>query len=300
MKLQTPYHSGELEMQKRTGELETGTRNGAVINDEVLKGALKFIKQQSYCLVTSQDENQDIWTSFIFGDPEFADPGANNVVFDREKIKSPSEDIFWRNISNDKKVGSLFIELESRRRMRINGDWIENNLHVKESYPNCPKYIQRRIFAFKPSSDPVVIKDADQLNEDQLDLIKKSDSFFVGSGHPDRGLDASHRGGNPGFITLTNEGNLLIPDYVGNSMYNTLGNIYVNPKVGLLFIDFENNRTLQLSGIGKVLFDHQLDVDLTDGTNRYWQFEVKKMIETQLGVSIDWEFLDYSPFNPKN
>jgi len=61
-------------------------------------------------------------------------------------------------------------------------------------------------------------------------------------------MDASHRGGEPGFVQVLDDNHLLWPDYAGNNHFNTLGNLLVDSRVGLLFVDFAGGHLLQLSG----------------------------------------------------
>jgi len=108
----------------------------------------------------------------------------------------------------------------------------------------------------------------------------------------------SHRGGNPGFVEVLDERTLRVPDYVGNGMFNTLGNFVSNPRAGLLFIDFEGGRTLQLIGTPMIRWELDAPSDRTGGTRRYWDFTVDRWLERELPQRVDWELLDYSPFNP--
>ena len=119
----------------------------------------------------------------------------------------------------------------------------------------------------------------------------------------DRGrdrLDVSHRGGPKGFINKLPNGLLRIPDYQGNSLYNTLGNIAQSPEAGLLFIDFEQGHTLQISGTATLDFDHHEENDLvaTTGTGRYWLFEPSQWVATHAQIPAYWVHQDDSPFNP--
>ena len=93
-------------------------------------------------------------------------------------------------------------------------------------------------------------------------LIRGADTFFIASGNPDGSLDASHRGGEPGFVSILEDGTLEVPDYPGNHMYNTLGNLEVNPRAGLVFLDFTSGRTLQLTGTAEVVWEYRPDPDI--------------------------------------
>lgn len=115
----------------------------------------------------------------------------------------------------------------------------------------------------------------------------------------DHGLDTSHRGGPPGFIVISSDNQLRIPDYSGNNIFNTLGNFQSYPQAGLVFIDFQQHRLLQLTGKSKILWDVDALSDETGGTQRYWEFEMDAWREIQLPFELEWELLDYSPFISK-
>lgn len=303
------FHSGELGIQEKFGELQTADRVGRMIGNSIIPGASAFLENQHSVVVSSIDMEANIWVSFLVGNTGLAkvNPNLKSLSFDRSKIASPTTDIFYSNITENKEVGVIFIELGSRRRYRVNGMLrtfgTTMELAIEEAYPNCPKYIQRRLAKSSTETQKAnaVITKGTELQAGHLEWIKKADTLFVGTRSDDRKLDASHRGGNPGFVEVLEDGTLKIPDYQGNMMYNSLGNIAQNNKAGLLFLDFEQKRTLQLSGEAKLLFDQTSKTDhiKTTGTGRYWLFSPKAWIQTNDHHGIDWEYLDASPFNPE-
>ena len=302
------YHSGEKEIQKLTGEEATGNANGRVITDSIVKGAINFIEKQPMAIVSSEDENQQIWASILIGDFGFTKvPDANTIIFNKEVIYSSHQDVFHYNIQQNQEIGSLFIELATRRRFRINGTARLNNenieVKIREAYPNCPQYIQRRVISMADqfSKTEAVTSTGNELTNEIKTWIVSADTMFVGSKSSEGKMDASHRGGNPGYIEVLEDNVLKIPDYQGNSMYNTLGNFVQNPAAGLLFIDFEKGETLQLTGKATLLFNQSSPKDLekTTGTGRYWLFKTERWIKTEKHHKVNWEFIDYSPFNPK-
>lgn len=303
------YHEGEREIQQKVGERHIADRNGAVITNMIIKGAINFIEKQPMAVVSSSNNEKELWISLLIGDFGFTKvPHPNAIVFNKEKIKSHSDDIFYKNISLNPSIGSLFIELDTRRRFRINGECKQNEnkieVTIKESYPNCPKYIQKRVIEmpeyFKQTNAAII--EGNILSDIEKKWISEADTMFVGSSSNGKNLDASHRGGNPGFIELLDDITLKIPDYSGNSLYNTFGNIVQNPHVGLLFIDFEKRQTLQLTGKGSLLFNQNSSTDIqkTGGTGRYWLFETSRWIKTENHHMVNWQFLEYSPFNPQS
>jgi hypothetical protein len=131
------------------------------------------------------------------------------------------------------------------------------------------------------------------------EIIKKADTFFVGSSNDEGDLDVSHRGGPPGFVSIGEDGSLHIPDYSGNSMFNTLGNFITNPKAGLVFPDFDRHTTLQLTGTVEILWDQNDPQLQSGGTGRFWRFYPNEWVLLENMKGYDWNFIEYSPFNPK-
>lgn len=89
-------------------------------------------------------------------------------------------------------------------------------------------------------------------------FIERSAFFFVATADARGDPDCSYKGGLPGFVRVLDECTLAFPDYDGNGMYRTWGNVLVNPHVGLLFVDFERPRRLRVSGSAAVAADDPL------------------------------------------
>lgn len=305
--MDNPFHKGEREVQHRVGEERQANSNGRIVTNTIIKGAINFIEKQPMLIVSSVDEHKNVWASLLIGDYGIATvPTPNTLSIDINKVRSNNEDIFFSNISESSAVGILFIELDKRRRFRINGTASTGNnqilVSILESYPNCPKYIQQRALSQPDSFQSISSHktEGNVLTQVLKHWILSADTLFVGSQSSQGQMDVSHRGGNSGFVEIIDESILKIPDYKGNSMYNTLGNFIQNPKAGLLFIDFDNKKVLQLTGTAEILFDQNASEDLnkTTGTGRYWTFKVSRWIMTEDHHNVNWEFLNYSPFNP--
>ncbi len=303
---QGPFHAGELEAQRRAGELLTAAANSPMIGNRIMSGAIPFLREQQMAVIGSRDANGRLWSSMLFGPRGFLDPAADRrsiAIHIANELKD-SEDPLWKNITSSPQVGMLVIELSTRRRMRINGRLTSATdglitVGVEESFVNCPKYIQRRILQFEPGpaqNPPVGGREIfDTLQGAQRKLVEWVDTFFVTSAHPTRGLDTSHRGGNPGFVEVVNDKTLRIPDYPGNSMFNTIGNLLVDPRAGLLFSDFGGN-ALQATGSAEVLWAKPTERD--GDTGRSWLFHIEQLRQSAMQPALRTHFLDYSPFNP--
>lgn len=97
------------------------------------------------------------------------------------------------------------------------------------------------------------------LNDDEVDFIERSPMLFLATADGEGRPDCSYKGGAPGFVRVQDSGTtLLLPDYDGNGMFRSLGNIAINPNVGLLFIDFEKSRRLRINGIASLHLDDPL------------------------------------------
>ena len=140
------------------------------------------------------------------------------------------------DLAEDDRLGVLFIELTTRRRLRVNGTVARVGggrlaVAVAEAYPACPKYIQRRTREAGGAAGEGGALAGEALDDELRRWIEGADTLFVASGHPGGHLDVSHRGGEPGFVQVVN-GALRVPDYPGNSMFNTLGNLHADPRAG--------------------------------------------------------------------
>jgi len=302
------FHKGEIVIQEKAGVRDFAQKVGRVMINTIIPGAIAFIENQNTVVLSSSDVNQNIWVSMIMGDIGFVQvPDSATIRFNKSLMHNVGNDVLFDNLSSNEHVGGVFIELGSRRRFRVNGKLhIEEKglcLVVEEAFANCPKYIQRRLIK---KSDSVTDVASDMikgtyLNDGIIQWISQADTFFVGSKGEEGKLDVNHRGGNKGFIEIVDGNRLKIPDYVGNNMFNTLGNIYLNGMAGLLFVDFEKGRTLQLTGKAEILFDQVEDLDLqrTMKTGRYWFFDVTEWIITEHHHKEAWEFLENSPNNPE-
>jgi len=132
-----------------------------------------------------------------------------------------------------------------------------------------------------------------------MEFLRQSDTFFLSTYHPVKGADASHRGGFPGFIRVPNETQISWPDYSGNGMFMSLGNIVVNPIAGILVINFETGKALQISGEASINFhESSPGSDVLDHAERTVNLKVKKAIEHGHYSPYHFKLLDYSPYNP--
>jgi len=186
-----------------------------------------------------------------------------------------------------------------RGRVRLNGQAsVQNNrilLTTEEVYGNCSMYIQKTDFKHVAPKQHAVQVGA-KLSSELKAFIEQAHTFFIASAHPTGKADVSHRGGQAGFVSV-NGNEIRFPDYVGNNMFNTLGNIESNPNVGLLFIDLETGDSLQLSGKAKILWD-EADYKTLKGAKRATSVTVESFRFQKQALQLRGKVLEFSSHNP--
>jgi uncharacterized protein len=304
-----PFHDGEIAVQERAGERDIARQRGAIISPRIAPGALSFLAQQRLIALSAAGDDGQLWTSVWCGEPGFvrSEDGQRVSILPpmRSLMPGDPDDPVLRRLGVGREIGILAIELASRRRIRINGtvDGVsaaEVGVVVRESVPNCPKYIQRREPSNAPasSSSRRPTESGRALDQERRFLIARADTAFVGSLHTARGVDTSHRGGVPGFIQIVDATTLRVPDYPGNSMFMTLGNFEVDSRASLAVLDFARGLIVCFSGSATLHFEIEQPQLPTGGTGRYWDFAIREWMQCELPSVRGWELIESSPFNP--
>jgi uncharacterized protein len=274
----SPWHDGERAMQARLGVGERMARAGLrVIRDFMPDQHRDFFAQLPFLLVGSVDGEGWVWASLLAGKPGFAtSPDPRRLTIAARPVAG---DPLAGALRLGAKIGLLGIELPTRRRNRLNGsivaiDGAGFTVAVEQSFGNCPQYIQARDYAsVEASPDGVRVDSFTALDAAARDLIARSDTFFVASSSGGDGrhdVDVSHRGGRPGFVGIDEDGALVVPDYAGNRFFNTLGNLLVNPRAGLLFVDFASGDLLQIAGTAAIVWEGP-QLAAFAGAERLWR-----------------------------
>jgi predicted pyridoxine 5'-phosphate oxidase superfamily flavin-nucleotide-binding protein len=167
------------------------------------------------------------------------------------------------------------------RRRSTPGCSISRCVHTDQLFSNCPKYIHVRAIEAS-NGDAAAARPAvttGELTIGQQRWITGADTFLIATHAPGQGADVSHRGGNPGFVNVLSPRRLVWPDYAGNSMYMTLGNLAVTPDAGPLFLDWQHGHILQLTGQAQVDWDPD-HAAAVPGALRLVEFEVNQVVQT--------------------
>ncbi len=124
--------------------------------------------------------------------------------------------------------------------------------------------------------------------------IAEADTFFLATADADGNADASHRGGNPGFVEVLSPTRLRWPDYRGNSMFMTLGNIAIDPRCGILVPNWTTGGSLQLTGTAELSWKPDT---FAAGAQCSIEFTVTEVVDTAAGP-LRWGPAELSPVNP--
>jgi predicted pyridoxine 5'-phosphate oxidase superfamily flavin-nucleotide-binding protein len=261
------YHEGELAMQERAGVRELADQVGRIIGSDFSAGAAAFLAAQRFVITGTVAPCGIVTASVVGGETGFAYPSDPHTL-----LISPSFgliDTVMADVVASGIIGVLGIDFAARRRVRVNGTARRDGERIvvttREVYANCPQYIRRRVASGTIETTEMRRTSSTSLDARQRGAIESAESFFIASWHPARGADASHRGGPSGFVKAEPT-RVIWPDYPGNNMFNTLGNLLAAPGCGLLFVDFENGTTLQLSGSAVVRGDESRIIELSIAT----------------------------------
>ena len=258
-----------------------------------------FYARLSYAVLGGVDKSGSPWATMIEGNPGFlAAHGvfALDVTMERD-ASDPADEGFEQGSA----IGMIGIDLATRRRLRLNGHidrWSSGTfrLAIEQSFGNCPKYIQARAASFVSTADdrsPVIAEELPVLDEHARALIASSDTFFVASyvdrEGGERQVDVSHRGGLPGFMRVEPDGVLTVPEFPGNTFYNTLGNFLLNPRAGLWCADFRTGEVLQMTG--DVRLGSHGDATFVQA-EQYWQFAPRRIVRRRKALRQRWTLFD--------
>ena len=305
------FHAGERAVQARVGGAvrarmaEIGPR---VIRDFMPDQHREFFEQLPFVVAGTVDANGQPWASILAQPPGFIhSPDARHLLL---RARPLAGDPLHGTLVNGAAMGLLGIEPHTRRRNRMNGIVRGVNasgfaVELSQSFGNCPKYIQARepVYVGRPvpAAGPVLHESA-QLDDAARRMIEQADTLFIATAYAGDseeagsagGVDVSHRGGKPGFVRVEADGTLTVPDFVGNYFFNTLGNLVVNPRAGLLFVDFDTGDLLYVAVTAEIIWDGP-EVDAFAGAQRLMRFKVQSMRLVESSLPLRWGEAELSP-----
>jgi len=292
------WHAGETFLQEQAGVAERMRAVGQrVVRDYMPNQHRDFYAQLPFVVLGAVDAGNEAWATILSGPPGFMQSPTPTTL--DIAARADPHDPASAGLGAGAAIGLLGIERHTRRRNRMNGTVARAQdglrVEVDQSFGNCPRYIQLRDFEF--ARDPrepclAVPEDLPRLDLSARAMIGAADTFFVASYADREGrrqVDVSHRGGKAGFVRVGDDGVLTIPDFDGNGFFATLGNLVLNGKAGLVFVDDQNGDMLQMSGAAEVVLESP-EIAAFQGAQRLWVFRARRIVRRRGALALRWRF----------
>lgn len=292
----SPFHAGEQQVQERLGVRDIEDWARKVVRPYMPDEHRIFHTSLPFLVAGAMDDRGRPWATLLTGPDGFVtSPDPRSLMLEGVSLDG---DPLAGALASGRHLGLLGIELATRRRNRMNGRVRTGDdgrlvFDVDQTFGNCPQYIREREWTRVENHVAGPNETFARLTPDQREWIGQADTFFIASGYvgdgdsPAFGMDASHRGGEPGFVRVIDDMRLQFPDFAGNNHYNTLGNIVLNPKVGFLFVDFPTGSLLQMTGRASIDWDSEA-VAKIPGARRIVTFEIDEIRERRSAVPLRW------------
>ncbi|KZM24171.1 FMN binding [Ascochyta rabiei] len=281
------WSDGELKMQKLLNVPDIDNPTSSMLTPQ----ASSMLQRAPLLAIGTLDGQGRPWTALWGGTPGFSEPIGGNFVGTRTLVDSKHDPVVHallgsspKNMTMQPKDGGkmlsgLAIDLVTRKRMKLGGKMIaatvrevdieseadaelpadapktQNQVQlvtkIEESLGNCPKYLNQ--YEFRPAmATPSLVSEGPSLGSEGRALIDKADMFFLSSATASD-MDTNHRGGPPGFVRIISPTCIIYPEYSGNRFYQSLGNLYHNPLIGMTFPDYETGDVLYTTGTAEIL-----------------------------------------------
>ena len=270
-----------------------------------------FFPMLPFAFLGTVDGAGQPWASMLVGTPGFIG------VPDPQHLRVAARPLFGDPVNETLQEGAgislLGVQLPTRRRNRVNGvvtglgrdeaGVTGFGIEVRQVIGICPQYIQAR--EATAIGDPMAPQPRPVHRDDRLDararaIVAGSDTFFVASADPRTedgiaaGPDVSHRGGRAGFVRIDDDRTLTAPDFVGNFLFNTLGNFQFDDRAGLLFVDFSSGGTLYVAARAEVVWDGP-EVAAFVGAQRLIRYRVTEVVRVEGALPLSFSAPEDSP-----
>lgn len=243
-----------------------------------------FMLQRSPLLALGTLDSQlRPWTTLWGGTTGFSEPLGGGLIGTRTFVDGKYDPVVQALVGDvpngqmaypkdgGKMIAGLTIDLMTRKRVKFAGrmiagtmvkveadgesphtlDQVQMVTKVDQSLGNCPKYLNQ--YEVVPAiATPELASQGSTLSEAARALIAKSDLFFLSSS-TQVDMDTNHRGGPQGFVRIMSSNEIVYPEYSGNRLYQSLGNLHLNPKIGMTFPDMEAGDVLYITGTTTIL-----------------------------------------------
>jgi len=299
------FHPGERALQERFGSSALVQAQGArIVRDHLNDQHRDFYPLLSQIYIGAQDADSCLWASLRCGAPGFVTALDPHHL----QIAAPAlpGDPMGSALHVGQPLGLLGLDLTNRRRNRANGCIASLGddgftLAIERAFGNCPKYIQTRTHEVPPAAPAASSSgfiDGTRIDDDACAQLAAADTFFIASHAQEvagAGVDVSHRGGKQGFVRVDGDRTLTVPDFLGNQLFMTLGNLLLDARAGLLCVDFATGDLLWLTGRAEIVWDGP-EVAAFAGAERLLRFHLERLRRAPGALPQRWSFAEYSPF----
>ena len=235
------YHAGQIEVQE-----EANTRPVADMLADWVGPVAEFSRMADMILLATPDGDGDLRFATVSGAAPLVE------VLGERGLRIAELSLALQ--SDGAPAGGLAINLSQRRRARINGRLVRSEygwvLEAAEVFTNCRKYIAPSVALEEGRvSGPTTVEPLSCDESWLVDLLGRAETSFLASVSPEGQPDVSHRGGAPGFLRLDGSSGVITwPEYVGDGMFKTAGNIRATGKATLLVLDLVSGDAAELIG----------------------------------------------------
>ncbi|KAF3037128.1 hypothetical protein E8E12_007822 [Didymella heteroderae] len=278
------------------------------------------------------------WTALWGGAPGFSEPIGGDFVGTRTLVDSKFDPVVQALVGDAEKgemlqpqgegrmLSGLALDLVTRKRVKLAGkmvagttrsvgieveegtalpssaptkqDQIQLVTKIEQSMGNCPKYMNQ--YALRPALlTPDLLSSGSSLSPEARSLIDKADMLFL-STSSGTDMDTNHRGGPPGFIRVISPSCIIYPEYSGNRLYQSLGNLQLNPLIGVTIPGFETGDVLYTTGRAEILIGADAE-KMMPGTNLAVKINLTEAKHVQQGLAFrgTLQLNGHSPYNPR-
>ncbi|KAF2242216.1 hypothetical protein BU26DRAFT_524404 [Trematosphaeria pertusa] len=323
-----PFHKGEEQMHKLLKVPSYDNPTSAMLTPQA-----SFSLQRSPLLALGTLDSQNRpWTTLWGGHAGFSQPLGGGLIGTRTIVDGAHDPVVQALVGNvekgemvqqEKILSGLSIDLMKRTRVKLSGrmvagavgkmdvefedegerpdeapekqDQIQLVMKIEQSLGNCPKYLNQ--YEVQPAFvTSELVSQGPTLTPDAKALISKSDMFFLSSSTEDD-MDTNHRGGPAGFVRVLSDTEIVYPEYSGNRLYQSLGNLQLNPKIGITFPDYETGAVLYTTGAAEILIAGDA-AKLLPGSNLALKMKLDEVRLIEGGLPFRGKRKLPSPYNP--
>ncbi|USP79502.1 hypothetical protein yc1106_06776 [Curvularia clavata] len=269
------------------------------------------------------------WVTLWGGSPGFSESLGHGMIGTRSLVDAEYDPVVQaltadgkgfekhENREDAKLVAGLAIDLMTRKRVKTAGrlvgcqvqkvvaegeedgepgSLIQVVTNIEQSLGNCPKYLNQ--YEIRPARvNAKLVAEGASLSDEGRDIISQSDMFFLSTSAEDD-MDVNHRGGPPGFVRIISPTEIVYPEYSGNRLYQSLGNMQINPKIGITFPNYETGDVLYITGSTEILVDKDAAA-LLPGSNLAVKITIDQARYVASGLPFRGTRKTPSPYNPR-